>query len=123
MAAPIDQVIEAVDLIANAECPIFYTGGGVINSGPEASELLKQLQELTGAPVTSTLMGLGAFPSKHPDWLGMLGMHGSYEANHAMHDCDLMICVGARFDDRVTGRTDAFSPHFYRVSFRRETRR
>ncbi len=110
MAAPIDQVIEAVDLIANAECPIFYTGGGVINSGPQASELLKQLQDLTGAPVTSTLMGLGAFPNTHPDWLGMLGMHGTFEANMAMNRCDVMVCIGARFDDRVTGRLDAFSP-------------
>ncbi|MEL8055272.1 MAG: thiamine pyrophosphate-dependent enzyme, partial [Pseudomonadota bacterium] len=90
--------------------PVFYTGGGVINSGPAASEALRKLQALTGFPVTSTLMGLGAFPASHSDWLGMLGMHGSYQANNAMHDCDLMICVGARFDDRVTGRIDAFSP-------------
>ena len=108
--APAEQVIEAVEMIANAQRPIFYTGGGVINSGPEASRLLRRLQDLTGAPVTSTLMGLGAFPSTHPDWLGMLGMHGTYEANMAMNTCDLMICIGARFDDRVTGRLDAFSP-------------
>ncbi len=101
---------EAVAIMKKARRPVFYTGGGVINSGPQASEKLRKLQELTGFPVTSTLMGLGAFPASHEDWLGMLGMHGSYQANHAMHDCDLMICVGARFDDRVTGRIDAFSP-------------
>ena len=106
----IEDILDAVDLIAEAEAPVFYTGGGVINSGPQASELLRQLQELTGAPVTSTLMGLGAFPADHPDWLGMLGMHGTYEANMAMNRCDLMVCIGARFDDRVTGRLDAFSP-------------
>ncbi|OYU72805.1 MAG: acetolactate synthase 3 large subunit, partial [Alphaproteobacteria bacterium PA3] len=100
----------AIELIANAKAPIFYTGGGVINSGPEASRLLRQLQDMTGAPVTSTLMGLGAFPSRHPDWLGMLGMHGTYEANMAMNKADVMVCIGARFDDRVTGRLDAFSP-------------
>lgn len=100
----------AIDLMKKAKKPVFYTGGGVINSGPGASEALRELQKLTGFPVTSTLMGLGAFPAHHEDWLGMLGMHGSYEANNAMHDCDLMICVGARFDDRVTGRIDAFSP-------------
>ena len=100
----------AVDMMKKARRPVFYTGGGVINSGPKASAALRELQALTGFPVTSTLMGLGAFPASHEDWLGMLGMHGSYQANHAMHDCDLMICVGARFDDRVTGRIDAFSP-------------
>ncbi|MEL6876659.1 MAG: biosynthetic-type acetolactate synthase large subunit [Pseudomonadota bacterium] len=110
LAAPADQVIEAVDMIAGAERPIFYTGGGVINSGPEATRLLRQLQDITGAPTTSTLMGLGAFPSEHPDWLGMLGMHGTYEANLAMNRADVMVCIGARFDDRVTGRLDAFSP-------------
>jgi len=108
--APPEQIVEAVEMIAKAERPIFYTGGGVINSGPEASHLLRQLQDITGAPVTSTLMGLGAFPSQHPDWLGMLGMHGTYEANMAMNKCDVMVCIGARFDDRVTGRLDAFSP-------------
>ena len=108
--APIEQIIDAVDMLEKAERPIFYTGGGIINSGPKASELLRQLQELTGAPTTSTLMGLGAFPADHPDWLGMLGMHGTYEANMAMNKCDLMVCIGARFDDRVTGRLDAFSP-------------
>ena len=105
-----DKIAQAVAMIAAAERPILYTGGGVINSGPEASALLRQLQDMTGAPVTSTLMGLGAFPADHSDWLGMLGMHGTYEANMAMNRCDLMICVGARFDDRVTGRLDAFSP-------------
>ncbi|TCJ39289.1 biosynthetic-type acetolactate synthase large subunit [Parafrankia sp. BMG5.11] len=108
--APIEAVLEAVEMLANAERPVFYTGGGVINSGPRASELLRRLQDLTGAPVTSTLMGLGAFPADHPDWLGMLGMHGTYEANMAMNRCDVMVCIGARFDDRVTGRLDAFSP-------------
>ena len=110
MVAPAQQIIEAIELIANAERPILYTGGGVINSGTEASELLRRFQDLTGAPVTSTLMGLGAFPSVHPDWLGMLGMHGTFEANMAMTKCDVMVCIGARFDDRVTGRLDAFSP-------------
>ena len=103
-------VAEAVKLMKAARRPVFYTGGGVVNSGPAASKALRVLQAATGFPVTSTLMGLGAFPASHPDWLGMLGMHGSFEANNAMHDCDLMICVGARFDDRVTGRIDAFSP-------------
>jgi len=104
------RVAEAARLIAGARRPIFYTGGGVINSGPEASALLRRLAAMTGAPVTSTLMGLGAFPAADPAWLGMLGMHGTFEANNAMHDCDVMVCVGARFDDRVTGRLDAFSP-------------
>ncbi|WP_298334837.1 biosynthetic-type acetolactate synthase large subunit [uncultured Erythrobacter sp.] len=110
MVAPPEQVAEAIEALAAAEAPIFYTGGGVINSGPRASELLRQFQDLTGAPTTSTLMGLGAFPNTHPDWLGMLGMHGTYEANMAMNKCDVMVCIGARFDDRVTGRLDAFSP-------------
>ena len=105
-----DAIVQAVAMLAAAERPVIYTGGGVINSGPRASELLRRLQDLTGAPVTSTLMGLGAFPADHPDWLGMLGMHGTYEANMAMNRCDVMLCVGARFDDRVTGRLDAFSP-------------
>nr|WP_321442219.1 acetolactate synthase 3 large subunit [uncultured Hyphomonas sp.] len=113
---PQPEAIEAVaELIAMARRPVFYTGGGVINSGPRGSEALRKLQAETGIPVTSTLMGLGAFPASHPDWLGMVGMHGSYEANNAMHDCDLMICVGARFDDRVTGRIDAFSPNSKKV--------
>ncbi|HUE44626.1 MAG TPA: acetolactate synthase 3 large subunit [Aestuariivirgaceae bacterium] len=104
------RIAEAVKLMAGAKRPLFYTGGGVINSGPEASRLLRELARVTGFPVTSTLMGLGAFPASNPQWLGMLGMHGTYEANLAMHECDVMVCVGARFDDRITGRTDAFSP-------------
>jgi len=104
------SVLRAVEMMAAAKRPIFYTGGGLINSGPQASQALRELAALTGFPVTSTLMGLGAFPASSPQWLGMLGMHGTYEANHAMHDCDLMICLGARFDDRVTGRIDKFSP-------------
>ncbi len=110
MVGAADEIAEAIDMIAKAQRPIFYTGGGVINAGPKASELLRQFQQLTGAPLTSTLMGLGAFPSDHPDWLGMLGMHGTYEANMAMNQCDVMVCIGARFDDRVTGRLDAFAP-------------
>jgi acetolactate synthase-1/2/3 large subunit len=105
-----NKVAEAAALIAGARRPILYTGGGVINAGPRAAELLREFAQLTGAPVTSTLMGLGAYPASSPQWLGMLGMHGAYEANHAMHDCDVMVCIGARFDDRVTGRLDAFSP-------------
>ncbi|MGC1269891.1 MAG: biosynthetic-type acetolactate synthase large subunit [Croceibacterium sp.] len=115
VAGAVDEVIDAVELIANAKRPIFYTGGGVINSGPRASELLRELQRLTGAPVTSTLMGLGSFPCDHPDWLGMLGMHGTYEANLAMNECDVMVNIGARFDDRVTGRLDAFSPNSKKI--------
>ncbi len=110
-----EAIKKAVDLLATAKKPIFYTGGGVINSGPEASELLRSLVKLTGAPITSTLMGLGAYPSSDKQFLGMLGMHGTYEANHAMHDCDVMVCVGARFDDRITGRIDAFSPHSKKI--------
>jgi acetolactate synthase-1/2/3 large subunit len=110
-----EEIAKAIELIANAKAPILYTGGGVINSGPEASDLLRRLQALTGAPVTSTLMGLGAFPADHPDWLGMLGMHGTYEANMAMNRADLIVCVGARFDDRVTGRLDAFSPNSTKI--------
>ncbi len=105
----------AVDLMLKAERPIFYTGGGIINSGSEASENLRELAQLTGFPVTSTLMGLGAFPASNSQWLGMLGMHGTYEANMAMHECDLMICLGARFDDRITGRLDAFSPNSTKI--------
>ncbi|MGB6176532.1 MAG: acetolactate synthase 3 large subunit [Methylocella sp.] len=103
-------VARAVALMAAARRPVLYTGGGVINSGPEASRLLRELVSITGFPLTSTLMGLGAYPASGKNWLGMLGMHGTYEANNAMHDCDLMIAVGARFDDRITGRLDAFSP-------------
>ncbi len=104
------QIERAIELMTKAKKPIFYTGGGVINAGPAASASLRQLVRATGYPITSTLMGLGAYPASDPQWLGMLGMHGTYEANMAMHDCDVMICVGARFDDRITGRLDAFSP-------------
>jgi acetolactate synthase-1/2/3 large subunit len=106
----LEAIRTAVEMMAHAKRPVFYTGGGVINSGPAASQLLRELVRLTGFPITSTLMGLGAFPASDRQWLGMLGMHGTYEANLAMHDCDVMICVGARFDDRITGRLDAFSP-------------
>jgi acetolactate synthase I/II/III large subunit len=105
-----DKIKQAVEMMAAAKRPLFYTGGGVINSGPAATEALREIAKLTGFPVTSTLMGLGAFPAADPQWLGMLGMHGTWEANWSMHDCDLMIAVGSRFDDRITGRLDAFSP-------------
>jgi acetolactate synthase-1/2/3 large subunit len=105
----------AVDLMQRAKRPLFYTGGGIINSGPNASKLLRELVKLTGFPITSTLMGLGAYPASGPAWLGMLGMHGTWEANWAMHDCDLMICIGARFDDRITGRLDAFAPNSTKI--------
>ena len=105
-----DKIKRAVEMMAAAKRPLFYTGGGVINSGRRASDLLRELVKLTGFPITSTLMGLGAFPAADPQWLGMLGMHGTWEANWSMHDCDLMIAVGSRFDDRITGRLDAFSP-------------
>jgi len=111
----IEAIYTAVDLISKAKKPVFYTGGGVINSGPQASQLLREFVKLTGFPITSTLMGLGAFPSADPQWLGMLGMHGTYEANLAMHDCDVMINIGARFDDRITGRLDAFSPNSKKI--------
>jgi acetolactate synthase-1/2/3 large subunit len=104
------KIERAIEMMAKAKKPIFYTGGGVINSGREASARLRELVRLTGFPITSTLMGLGAYPASDKQWLGMLGMHGSFEANNAMHDCDLMICLGARFDDRITGRLDAFAP-------------
>jgi len=99
-----------IEMIKSSSKPIFYSGGGVINSGPKASELLRELVSLTGFPITSTLQGLGAYPGDDPQFLGMLGMHGTYEANNAMHDCDLMINIGARFDDRITGKIDEFSP-------------
>jgi acetolactate synthase-1/2/3 large subunit len=105
-----DKITAALDMMRHAKRPLFYTGGGVINSGPRASALLREFVKLTGFPITSTLMGLGAYRAEDPQWLGMLGMHGTWEANWAMHDCDLMICIGARFDDRITGRLDAFSP-------------
>src|SRR5688500_15180561 len=115
MAAAPEEIAAAIELIARARRPVLYTGGGVINSGPRASELVREFQRLTGAPVTSTLMGLGAFPADHADWLGMLGMHGTYEANMVMNQCDVMVNIGARFDDRVTGRLDAFSPHSTKI--------
>ncbi len=105
-----ETILQLVEAIETAKRPVFYTGGGVINSGPAASQLLRELVEATGMPITSTLMGLGAYPASGKNWLGMLGMHGLYEANLAMHGCDLMINIGARFDDRITGRLDAFSP-------------
>ncbi|WP_374754473.1 acetolactate synthase 3 large subunit [Aureimonas sp. AU4] len=109
------RIRAAVELMRSARRPILYTGGGVINSGPEASRLLRQLVEMTGFPITSTLMGLGAYPASGERWMGMLGMHGTFEANMAMHECDVMICVGARFDDRITGRLDAFSPNSKKI--------
>jgi acetolactate synthase-1/2/3 large subunit len=111
----IAKIKQAVELMRHAKKPVFYTGGGIINSGNEASVLLREIVKLTGFPITSTLMGLGAFPAANPQWLGMLGMHGTYEANLAMHDCDVMICIGARFDDRITGRLDAFSPNSKKI--------
>jgi acetolactate synthase-1/2/3 large subunit len=106
----LDRIKAAIEMMRHAKRPLFYTGGGVVNSGPEASHFLRELVKLTGFPITSTLMGLGAYAASDPQWLGMLGMHGTYEANMSMHDCDVMICIGARFDDRITGRLDAFSP-------------
>jgi acetolactate synthase I/II/III large subunit len=108
--APQREIEQVVDMLAAAERPILYTGGGVINAGPAASQLLGELARITGAPVTSTLMGLGAFPASSPQFLGMLGMHGTFEANMAMNQADLVVAIGSRFDDRVTGRLDAFSP-------------
>ena len=104
------SIAAAVDLMVNAERPLFYTGGGVINAGPAASKTLIELVKATGFPITSTLMGLGAYPASGPNWLGMVGMHGTYESNLAMHGCDVMINIGARFDDRVTGNLKYFSP-------------
>ncbi len=111
----IEAITRLVEMIEKAERPVFYTGGGVINSGPAATQLLREFVEATGFPVTSTLMGLGAYPASGRHWLGMLGMHGLYQANLAMHGCDLMINVGARFDDRITGRIADFSPHSRKV--------
>ncbi len=105
-----NDIDTTIELIKNSKKPILYTGGGVINSGPEATKLLREFVSLTGFPITSTLQGLGAYPGQDPQFLGMLGMHGTYEANNAMHDCDLMINIGARFDDRITGKIDEFSP-------------
>jgi len=115
LKADATEIEKAVDLLKTARKPIFYCGGGVINSGPAASRLLTQLARMTGAPVTLTLMGLGAYPASDRQFLGMLGMHGTYEANMAMHDCDVMVNIGARFDDRVTGRLDAFSPNSRKI--------
>ena len=109
------DVDQLIDLMSKAKKPVFYTGGGVINSGPKASQLLRQLVNLTGFPITSTLQGLGAFPGDDNQFIGMLGMHGTYEANNAMHDCDLLINIGARFDDRITGKIDEFSPRSKKV--------
>ena len=109
------NIDELIKLMSKASKPIFYTGGGVINSGPKASELLRELVNVTGFPITSTLQGLGSYPGNDNYFLGMLGMHGSYEANNAMHDCDLMINIGARFDDRITGKIDEFSPKSKKV--------
>ncbi len=106
---------KAVALISKAKKPIFYTGGGVINAGPKASKDLTAFVKKTGFPITSTLMGLGAFPAHEKQWMGMLGMHGTYEANMAMHGCDVMICIGARFDDRVTGDITRFSPNSKKI--------
>ena len=110
-----DEIERVVDVIAKAERPIFYGGGGIVNSGPAACEKFTDFVRMTGYPCTLTLMGLGAFPGSDPQFLGMLGMHGTYEANMAMHECDALICVGARFDDRITGRLDAFSPNSTKI--------
>jgi len=109
------EIDELIDLMNKSKKPIIYSGGGVINSGPEASEALRELVQLTGFPITSTLQGLGAYPGDDNQFLGMLGMHGTYEANNAMHDCDLLINIGARFDDRITGKIDEFSPKSKKV--------
>ncbi len=109
------DIDELINLMSKSSKPIFYTGGGVINSGPKASQLLRELVDITGFPITTTLQGLGSFPGDDSQFLGMLGMHGSYEANNAMHDCDLMINIGARFDDRITGKIDEFSPKSKKV--------
>jgi len=109
------DINELIELMSKASKPIFYTGGGVVNSGPKASELLRELVHSTGFPITTTLQGLGSYPGEDSQFLGMLGMHGSYEANNAMHDCDLMINIGARFDDRITGKIDEFSPKSKKV--------
>lgn len=115
MKGDIASITELVEAIEKAERPVFYTGGGVINSGPNAAQLLRELVDTTGIPITSTLMGLGAYPASGKNWLGMLGMHGLYEANMAMHGCDLLINIGARFDDRITGVIESFSPKSIKV--------
>src|SRR5690606_31143191 len=111
----LSAIVKAVEMMAAAKKPVFYTGGGIINAGPDASKLLRELVKITGFPITSTLMGLGAFPASDPPWLAMLGMHGTYGAINAMPDCDLMICLGARFDVRVTGAVDKFSPDSLKI--------
>jgi acetolactate synthase-1/2/3 large subunit len=113
--AKTSEIEKAVELIVNAKKPIIYSGGGVINSGEKASNALTEFTRITNFPITSTLQGLGAFPGSNHQFLGMLGMHGTYEANNAMHECDLMINIGARFDDRITGRVDAFSPNSKKI--------
>jgi acetolactate synthase-1/2/3 large subunit len=115
VSGDLNAIKAAIDLMAAARRPVFYTGGGVVNSGRSACHLLRELVDMTGFPVTSTLMGLGAYPASGANWLGMLGMHGTYEANMAMHDCDVMINIGARFDDRITGRLNAFSPNSRKI--------
>ncbi|MDC1538306.1 acetolactate synthase 3 large subunit [Pelagibacteraceae bacterium] len=110
-----DQIEKAVEMISQAKKPIFYTGGGVINAGEKASEILRELVSTTGFPITSTLQGLGCYPGEDSQFLGMLGMHGTFEANNAMHDCDLMINIGARFDDRITGMVSKFSPNSKKI--------
>jgi len=109
------EIDKLIDLFKKSSKPIFYTGGGVVNSGPEASKLVRELVSITGFPITSTLQGLGCYPGEDNQFLGMLGMHGTYEANNAMHDCDLLINIGARFDDRITGKVDEFSPHSKKI--------
>ena len=113
----VDQntIKQAIDLLVSAKKPIIYSGGGIINSGDKASELLKEFVELTGFPITNTLMGLGGFPASNPHFIGMVGMHGTFEANMAMYDCDVMLNIGARFDDRITGRVDKFSPNSKKI--------
>ena len=111
-------VSKVIELIQRSKKPIIYSGGGIINSGPNTSKLLNKFIQKTNIPITSTLMGLGAYPGSGKNWLGMLGMHGTYEANMAMHDCDLMICIGARFDDRITGKIDEFSPKIKENTYR-----
>ncbi len=110
-----NEIDKLFDLVSKAKKPVIYTGGGVINSGPKASETLREFVRLIGFPITSTLQGLGAFPGDDNQFIGMLGMHGTYEANNAMHDCDLLINIGARFDDRITGKIDEFSPKSKKV--------
>ena len=109
------EIDELIKLMSKSSKPVFYTGGGVINSGPQASALLRELVGMTSFPITTTLQGLGSFPGDDNQFLGMLGMHGTYEANNAMYECDLMINIGARFDDRITGKIDEFSPNSKKV--------